>query len=291
MVDPWPSQNSSNELLKTLNSRDDHECAFRFFDNLVKQNKVTVKSLLIILDTCTRSGQIERARQIEKFIDQSHSWKNHLRLQTSLINMYMKFQMIDQAERIFERIRHLPECDIIVYNSMLKGYLRNHKPEQCFSCIDKIGSKLSPDNVTYIFLLNACTILRDKQRGKILHKELLSTLDIQHVHLQNALIDFYGKIYEISSAEKIFQEMTLCETSTYNSLMKAYLINHIPFKVLDLFEQMKENDRNSLGPLAFRPDLITFMAVCDACEQLGLLKSPDSSYEEYNWKKIFSRKK
>jgi hypothetical protein len=32
------------------------------------------------------------------------------------------------------------------------------------------------------------------------------------------------------------------------------------------------------------------MVVCDACEKLGLLESPESFYGEFNWKKIFSRR-
>ncbi|CAF3976943.1 unnamed protein product [Rotaria sordida] len=178
-----------------------------------------------------------------------------------------------------------------------KGYLQNHKAERCFQCIDKMRSKILPDNVTYILLLNgkkflfylACTILCDEKQGKTIHNELLSSLNIQHVHLQNALIDFYGKINQINIAEKIFYEMNLRETSTYNTLMKAYLVNNMPLKVLELFEQMKQSDLNTIGLLSFKPDLITFMAICDACEKLGLLNSPDSSYEQYNWKRIFSR--
>jgi pentatricopeptide repeat protein len=131
--------------------------------------------------------------------------------------------------------------------------------------------------------------LRDEKRGIAIHNKLSSSLDTQHVHLQNALIDFYGKINRIKIAEKIFDEMNLRETSTYNSLMKAYLVNNMPLKVLELFEQMKQYDLNTIGPLGFKSDLITFMAVCDACEKLGLLNSPESSYGEFNWKKIFSR--
>jgi len=140
----------------------------------------------------------------------------------------------------------------------------------------------------FSFLL-ACTILRDEKRGIAIHNELSTSLDIQHVHLQNALIDFYGKINRIEIAEKIFDQMNLRETSTFNSLMKAYLVNNMPLKVLELFEQMKQNVLNTIGPLGFKPDLITFMAVCDACEKLGLLDSPESSYGEFNWKKIFSK--
>lgn len=91
-------------------------------------------------------------------------------------------------------------------------------------------------------------------------------------------------------SEKIFDEMILRETSTFNSMMKVYLVNEKPLKVLELFEQMKEDNVKTIGPTGFQPDLITFMAVCDACDKLGLLANPESSYGEFNWKKIFSKK-
>lgn len=134
---------------------------------------------------------------------------------------------------------------------------------------------------------SACSILRDEKRGLALHEELS---DIQHVHLQNALIDFYGRINRIKTAETIFEEMILRETSSFNSLMKAFLVNNMPLKVLELFEQMKQDGGKSIGPMGFKPDLITFMAVCDACEKVGLLDSPESSYGEFNWEKIFSKR-
>jgi pentatricopeptide repeat protein len=58
------------------------------------------------------------------------------------------------AERIFQRIYQSPECDVIVYNAMLKGYLQNHQAERCFEFADQMRSKISPDYVTYILLLN-----------------------------------------------------------------------------------------------------------------------------------------
>lgn len=92
-----PSTDATNQLLKTFNQREEYERAFRVFDRLVKQNQVSAVALLTIIDTCTRSRQIERGRHIEQFINQSAQWRKHLRLQTSLINMYMKFHMIEQG--------------------------------------------------------------------------------------------------------------------------------------------------------------------------------------------------
>jgi hypothetical protein len=95
---------STNQLIKTLNNRSDYERAFHLFDNLVKQNNINIISLLTILDTCIRSGQIERGRQIELLINQSLKWKDHIRLQTSLMNMYMKCQMIDQGMKYSNKL-------------------------------------------------------------------------------------------------------------------------------------------------------------------------------------------
>ena len=136
----------------------------------------------------------------------------------------------------------------------------------------------------------ASTILRDAQRGISIHQELNSKIKTKHVHLENALIDFYGKINRIETAEKIFNEMIQYETSSYNSLMKVYLLNQMPLKVLELLDRMKENHFETVGPVGFQPDLITFIAVCDACEKLGLLKSPESTYGDYSWRRIFSIK-
>ncbi len=56
----------------------------------------------------------------------------------------------------------------------------------------------------------ACSVLRDEKRGIAIHTELSSSSsDMQHVRLQNALIDFYSKINRIETAEKMFKEMNL----------------------------------------------------------------------------------
>ena len=94
-----PSPESTSELIRILNQRGDYTRAFQIFDNLVKQRKtITIVSLLALVETCSKAKQFERGRQIETLIDQSSEWKNHLRLQTSLINMYMKCQQIDQGK-------------------------------------------------------------------------------------------------------------------------------------------------------------------------------------------------
>jgi pentatricopeptide repeat protein len=92
------SPEPTNQLIKTLTHRGDYERAFQLFDTLVKQNNLSIISLLTILDTCTRSGYLEYGHQIERLINQSIQWKDHIRLQTSLINMYMTCQKIDQGK-------------------------------------------------------------------------------------------------------------------------------------------------------------------------------------------------
>lgn len=108
---PSTSPESTNQLIKTLTYRGNYDRAFQLFDQLIKQNNITIISLLTILETCTRSGQIERAKQIEKFINQSKQWKDNIRLQTSLIKMHMKNQKIDQGNSHTNDLIEYPSID------------------------------------------------------------------------------------------------------------------------------------------------------------------------------------
>lgn len=94
------SQTSQNAHLsiKTLNDYGHYDRAFAHFDRLVEERNVNIISLLNILETCTKSSNIDRARQIERLINQSNQFKDNIRLQTSLINFYMRTQNIDQGQ-------------------------------------------------------------------------------------------------------------------------------------------------------------------------------------------------
>ena len=84
--------------IKALNDYGQYDRAFHLFDQQVKQEKINIISLLNIVDTCTRSENLQRAHQIEQLINQSRQWKDNIRLQTSLINMYMKCHKIDRGK-------------------------------------------------------------------------------------------------------------------------------------------------------------------------------------------------
>ena len=100
LVRRYLSQTSKNVNLsiKTLNDSGHYDRAFEQFDRLVEESNVNIISLLNILETCTKSSNIDRARQIERLINQSKPFKDNIRLQTSLINFYMKTQKIEQGQ-------------------------------------------------------------------------------------------------------------------------------------------------------------------------------------------------
>lgn len=92
----YPSE-STDQLIKRFNNQGDYERAFQLFDILVKQNNFSVKSLLNIINICAKSNNITRGPQIEKLVNECITWKDDMRVQTSFIKMYMKFQMIDEG--------------------------------------------------------------------------------------------------------------------------------------------------------------------------------------------------
>ena len=122
---------SNHQLIKTFTHRGDYGKAFHLFDQLVKQNRISVVSLLTIVETCARATDLERGRQIERLINQSVEWKDNIRLQTSLINMYMKCQKIDQGNQT------IAEWMSSATNSQLtfsRANLRAHSSFVCMWC-------------------------------------------------------------------------------------------------------------------------------------------------------------
>ena len=85
--------------LKNALTRADYETVWKIFDRLMKTNDWNTPSLLAILDACTKTKDFQRVATIKNYIDQKIEWKNEIRLQTSLINFYMKCQKVNEGKR------------------------------------------------------------------------------------------------------------------------------------------------------------------------------------------------
>ncbi|KAL5991591.1 hypothetical protein ACLOJK_012500 [Asimina triloba] len=121
-------------------------------DDGLKPNAVTIAS---ILPACAQSAALSHGRAIHGYITRSELGNKDLFVSNSLIDMFIKCGHMKYAEQVFRR---LPVRDIVSWNTMIQGNAIHGKAEAALDIFNQmLVEGISPDNVTLIGILSACS--------------------------------------------------------------------------------------------------------------------------------------
>ncbi|CAF1161013.1 unnamed protein product [Didymodactylos carnosus] len=134
-----------------------NEEALKLFHNGINKQKLIPNYIIYLLaiGICTDLENVKKGKEIHEMINNSEdNIKNNIKIQSALINMYMKCHDVMNAEIIFNNVK---QCDIITVNSMMKGYNVNELPEKTIQKYEQmIKNQIQPNNVTYLLIFKAC---------------------------------------------------------------------------------------------------------------------------------------
>ncbi|KAL5728989.1 hypothetical protein ACHQM5_002005 [Ranunculus cassubicifolius] len=192
-----------------------------------------------------------------------HCWvmklgfKLDLFVAASLIHMYTRFALVDDARKVFDE---MPVRDLGTWNSMVSGFCQNGKASEALDvfremCVE--GVKI--DSVTISSVLPVCAPLNDFARGVVIHVYVIKHGLESDVYVSNALINMYAKFGDLELARKIFEHMLVRDLVSWNSLIAAYEQNDDPMTALGYFVQMKQN--------GFQPDGLTLVSLASIVSQ------------------------
>ncbi|CAF1145535.1 unnamed protein product [Adineta steineri] len=109
--------------------------------------------------------------------------------------------------------------------------------------------------------LKACTHLRDLERGKTIHRHLISSRTKNDLYTTTSLIHLYMQCNDIQSAQLLFDTTTTKNVTIYGAMMKGYIKNKQAKKAIDLFNQIET------------PNEIIINLLFNACAQIGTLEA------------------
>ncbi|KAG2228331.1 hypothetical protein INT45_011123 [Circinella minor] len=115
-------------------------------------------------------------------------------------------------------------------------------------------ANVKPDETVYQAMLNTFIDNNDIQAAEKLYQEMLASGARSSSYIENLFITGYGSLGDMAKAEKIWENMLdvkedeqsqvlVKEPSTYEAMVKAYLVNKQPEKAAHVVEQM-HNGRN-----------------------------------------------
>ncbi|KAK6157752.1 hypothetical protein DH2020_012000 [Rehmannia glutinosa] len=252
-------------------------------------NRITLSTIIIML---TSKGWVDLGGVIHGQVVK-YGFRSYVFVGSPLVDMYAKCGRIGEAKRVFDE---LLERNLVMYNTMLMGFLRCGMVEESYSLFGSMTEKdsiswttmitglmqngmdrealdlfremrckgLDMDQFTFGSVLTACGGLLASLEGKQIHAYMTRTDHMDNVFVASALLDMYSKCRDIKNAETVFTLMRYKNIVSWTAMLVAYGQNGYSEEAVRIFCEMQRN--------GVEPDDFTLGSVISSCANLASLE-------------------
>ncbi|XP_050234113.1 putative pentatricopeptide repeat-containing protein At3g15930 [Mercurialis annua] len=170
----------------------------------VKPDEFTMVS---VLTACAQLGALELGEWVRTYIDKNKV-KNDAYVGNALIDMYFKCGHVEKAKSIFNG---MPQRDKFTWTAMIVGLAINGFGEEALDMFHRmLNSSVTPDEVTYIGVLSACTHTGMVNEGR----RFFATMTIKHgiepnVTHYGCMVDLLGRFGHLKEAHELIKNMPM----------------------------------------------------------------------------------
>ncbi|XP_062110205.1 pentatricopeptide repeat-containing protein At2g33680 [Humulus lupulus] len=213
-----------------------------------------------VINACSDLSAIEEGKQIHCY-SLKLGFESQMYVMTALVDMYAKCASISDARKGFD---YLQEPDIVLWTSMIGGYVTNGDNEAALSlyCRMQMGG-IMPNELTMASVLKACSSLAALEQGKQIHGQTIKYGLGLEIPVGSALSTMYAKCGSFEDGNKVFRRMLTKDIISWNAMISGLSHNGHGNEALQLFEEMLCESA--------KPDSITFVNVLSACSHMGLV--------------------
>ncbi|XP_020243744.1 pentatricopeptide repeat-containing protein At3g03580-like isoform X1 [Asparagus officinalis] len=188
-----------------------------------------------------------------------------------LITKYFHFQDIESARKVFSYLRGSgrPLEKTLVWNSLIKGYLRNGLPRFALEVFNEMlepSSGCYPDKQTFYLVIAACTHLFEFELGFAVEERVKNKGLQCDVVIATGLIGLYSKCGDVENARRVFDEMPVRDVVAWNAMISGYSLAGCISDAIKLYEKMRGAD-------GIFPTEATLVSLISGCGDLGLLRN------------------
>lgn len=170
----------------------------------VKPDYVT---MIAVLDACAELGTLGLGLWTNKYII-NKDYKDNIRINNSLIDMYSRCGCIQFARQVFER---MPERTLVSWNSIIVGFAINGHAEEAlefFNLMQKQGFK--PDGVSFTGALTACSHAGLVDEGLAFFNSMKSVHRIKpRIEHYGCIVDLYSRAGRLEDALHVIEKMPI----------------------------------------------------------------------------------
>ncbi|MBA0717288.1 hypothetical protein Golax_005122, partial [Gossypium laxum] len=258
--------------------------------SLMLSLELNATQTLPVLERCSTMGELKQIH--------AQMLKTGLVADTVLVSKVLtfcvssKYGNLEHARMVFDRVNR---PNTFMYNTMIKGYSENNKPETALLLYQHMLDLSVPHNsYTFPFLLKACSSLSAMEETKQIHahvvklgfgSEVYAVNSLLHVYASsgsmeaarllfdqvlkrdvvswNLMIDGYAKCGKMVTAYEFFKNMPTKNVISWTTMISGYVGAGMYKEALNLFQEMQIE--------GVKPDKVALASTLAACSYLGAL--------------------
>ncbi|KAL2484589.1 Pentatricopeptide repeat-containing protein [Abeliophyllum distichum] len=212
-----------------------------------------------LLKACAKLNGVSHGQMLHAHLIKTGHQTN-IHTATDLTNMYMKFQLLDDAIKLFDEI---PDPNIGSVNVVISGFLHNGDCEEAFKIFKVISiGNVRCDSVTIATVLSVCG---DVVNGVQVHCLAIKIGVEMDVYSASSLLTMYFTCGDLASATRLFGLIGDKNLVCYNAYLSGLLQNGVLGVVLDVFNELREC-------LDEKANSVTLISVLSACANVKYIK-------------------
>lgn len=220
-----------------------------------------LSQFLVSLRHCGRIQAFQHGKSLHSHLIKL-GFLNNVFVCNNLIAMYVGFAFLDDANKVFDGMLERNE---VTWTTMISGYTNNGKADTGIKLYtEMVDSKAEVANsFLYSIVLKACASLGNLQIGRFIHGRIsYRRLEFETV-LMNSLIDMYVKCGKLKDAQKVFRDILVPNSTSFNILISGYNKEGYMEEMIGIICTMHQK--------GIKLDDFTFPCALKACSSLSLL--------------------
>ncbi|XVE82789.1 hypothetical protein DITRI_Ditri16bG0033700 [Diplodiscus trichospermus] len=225
-----------NAMINSYTQNERFFQGFEMFREIIRANvQPTSVTFVSIIPSCENYFNIWYGVSLHGCVIK-YGLENQASVLTALVSMYAKHGNIILAEFLFNQ---MPNKRLLSWNVMISGYVNNGLWNESLVAFHEMQLEgFSPDAVSIVSILSACSNQGDILLGESAHAFVVRRSFETNINASNALLAFYSDCSLPSTCFKLFERMATKNTVSWNTLISGYVNSGQKEKANMILQQM-----------------------------------------------------
>ncbi|KAI5064475.1 hypothetical protein GOP47_0021145 [Adiantum capillus-veneris] len=256
----YPDESSWNTLIKGCAKGRESEHALNLYKGLSGHETIQLWSstFVALLKACADLKNFEVGSIIYADVARKGLLEQDVILGTTVVDMYAKCGFLTIAQEVFD---NLLVRDVVSWTTLITGFVQRERGEDALLYFDSMqNTGIPPDDITFACCLQACGIAGNREKGQVVHNDIVAKGLEMDVVIANTLINMYSACGVLLDAQDVFDKLPR-DVISWNTLLAGYVENSQYKEALSRFWQMKKE--------GISPQAVTLVCLLKACGSVG----------------------